>query len=178
MPLTTVADVRRILAPTLSQALSDTEIAAFIADAATIVAQYPLARRGTASESSTGMLIDHNARYLDWVRPGARVTHCASGRSTTVQEVLNHTQLILADPAFQFFARQAYKIEDLAARERAERYKTASLIFLKLSPLAQGWESVRLGPAAASTGSWDDLEENNVYEAEFRQIVDYFVVAV
>lgn len=147
-------------------------------DAATIVAQYPLARRGVASATTVGTLVDDSARYTDWVQPGARVTNRTSGKSTTVQAVTSNTQLTLTDPTFQFFERQEYEIEDLAARERAERYKTASLIFLKLSPQAQGWESVRLGPAAASTGSWDTLEENNVYETEFRQIVDYFVLAV
>ncbi len=181
MALTSVENVLAILAPGIASQVDAALCTFFINDAAAIVSQYQIVRSGVASENSIGSLKDSLARYHDWVVPGATVRNLASGKSTTVATVVSATELSLSDAGFVFSAGDAYEIEDLQRRERAERYKAAALIFERLSPTAQGWETVRLGPASISTGEFASdtaLDRTlNVYEAEFRQIVGFHTEA-
>lgn len=184
MPLTTVDNVKAILATSILLAIPDEDIyELLIADAAGVVSQYKLVRRGVSTADTVGVLQDENALFSNWVQVGAKVTNLTQGISSEVQSVTGDKEIMLASTQFVFSVGDRYEIEDLQRREKAERYKAASLIFQKYSPRAHGWDGVRLGPASISAGeSLSGIKQSdltlNPYEAEFRKIVGFTTEAV
>jgi len=168
-------------------------VSTFIEDASEDVATYDLVIQGQIDRIDSNEIFDYGKNFkglgvtIDATIWKAKYNSNSyqierdwnsSGLISTTPTSVNDFSLVL-DDASNFSSGYYYLVEDVARREKGERYRTASLIFDELrtnKDTAKGLTGIDLGDASLDFGDAEDIFDlkYNPFERRFLAIVGYY----
>lgn len=167
-------------------------VSTFIEDASEDVAGYDLTIQGSVARIDSSEIFDYGGHFTErgvttsstvWLGTYNYNTYQierdwnSSGLISTTPTQVKTFSLVLSD-ASNFGQGDYFLVEDIARREKAERYRTASLIFDSLrtnEDTVKGLTEVDLGDASLRFGDADEIFnlKYNPFEKRFLAIVGH-----